>query len=297
MPGSNGKGHMKKNPEEYWTEAAEKYKQTAYKKQARYPFYEVRLDLVRDLLKDRSQGTLLDAGCGGGNVLLDFLKLGWDGYGCDLVEPMVDLARENLSTAGFESDRIKKASVADLSAYPDQRFDVILSLGVMEYLRPEEEVSVFAEARRVLRDDGLFVVENINNLFDLVTFNKFTMAFFEQHFWPQFFPGEDDLHYVAEKTRALLTHPDEPKPKSQFGTTRDEVYTKAENPLTYPQKAGRLGFRVVEQAFYRFHAVPPLLFKESPDLEKVTISHELELSRHWVGHFLASGFVSVLKKG
>ena len=66
--------------------------------------------------------------------------------------------------------------------------------------------------------------------------------------------------------------------------------------MAFGAKAAAYGFRQVEQAFYRFHAVPPLLFEADPELEKVPIEKELALSRHWIGHLMASGFVSLLQK-
>lgn len=290
---------MEDNVAKYWSKAAQEYRQTAYKhteRQTRYPFYEVRLALAREMLKDLTPGRMLDAGCGGGRVLLDFLKLGWNGHGCDLVPEMVTLARETLSEAGQDPERISTCPVSDLSAYPDKHFDLVLSMGVMEYIPPEDEAKAFAEAKRVLKDDGVFLVENINGLFDLSTFNKFTMRFFEQHFTPLFFASGPERQRITELIRGLVTNPDEPRPKDAFGTTRDEVYTKSEIPLAYADKAARLGFHQMDQAFYRFHATPPLLFREEPGWERVAIEHELELCRHWAGHFLASGFISRLVK-
>jgi ubiquinone/menaquinone biosynthesis C-methylase UbiE len=290
---------MENDVSKYWAKAAEQYRQTAYKHdtvQTRYPFYEVRLNLVKEMLKEVPRGKLLDAGCGGGRVTLDMLKAGWDAYGCDLVPEMVGLASENLAAAGYGSERITSCSVSDLSAYPDRHFDVVLSLGVMEYIPLEQEKLAFAEARRVLKDDGLFLVENINNLFDLATFNKFTMRFFSEHLLPLFFSGPEEMGRMEEKLRGLVTNPDLPRPREAFGTTRDEVFTKSEIPLAYGDKVNTYGFRQVDQAFYRFHAVPPLLFAEEPGLEKVSIPFELTYCRHWAANFLASGFISVLRK-
>jgi hypothetical protein len=55
-------------------------------------------------------------------------------------------------------------------------------------------------------------------------------------------------------------------------------------------------FDLADLQFYRFHAVPPLLFESDPDLEKVAIEKESELSHHWIGHFIASAFLAALKK-
>ena len=155
---------MELNVGKYWAQEAVEYRENAYKhkeKSTRYPFYEVRLNLVEDMIKNLPCGKMLDAGCGGGNVLIHFLKKGWDGYGCDLVPEMVELAHENLEREGFETHRIHQAPVEDLSKYEDSSFDIILSLGVMEYLPEGKESLAFKEAARVLKPEGKFIIENI----------------------------------------------------------------------------------------------------------------------------------------
>jgi cyclopropane fatty-acyl-phospholipid synthase-like methyltransferase len=290
---------MERDVKSYWTNAAQEYRENAYRhleKQTRYPFYEVRLDLVMDMIHDFPCGRVLDAGCGGGRVLLEFLNKGWDGYGFDFVEAQVQLARETLSEAGYSPNRVSVASVTDLSQYEDKTFDVVLSLGVMEYISPSEEEKAFKETRRVLKDDGVVLVENINGLFDLGTFNRFTIQFFQQHFLPHFFDETKKIDEIIGQLKQLMTYPEKPSREGKYTTTRDEVYTKSEIPLVYGEKVRNYGFCEKEQGFYRFHAVPPLLFERDPALEKISIPLELKLSRHWIGNFLASGFISKLRK-
>jgi hypothetical protein len=55
-------------------------------------------------------------------------------------------------------------------------------------------------------------------------------------------------------------------------------------------------FRLSDLLFYRFHAVPPLLFEQDHELEKVAITHERELTRNWIGNFTASAFIAVLDR-
>ncbi len=290
---------METNIAKYWAEAVEQHQRRAYRHdegQGRYPFFEVRLNLIDDLLKECPPKRLLDAGCGAGQILAHFLNLDWDGVGVDLVPGMVELARATLTEAGHNPNRVSEGDVIDLSIFPDESFDLILSVGVMEYLRPDEECHAFAEARRLLKPDGLFLVENINKLFDLTTFNRFTINFFAEHFIPAFFDSETEKDRVLGKLNGLVAYPERPDPEGKYSTTRDEVYTKGEISIEYARKVCDFGFEQIEQAFYRFHSVPPLLFEEEPDLETVSIERELALSRHWIGNFLASGFIAVLKK-
>lgn len=287
---------MEQDVVKYWSGVAADYAKTAYQNEERYPFYQVRLNLALDMLKGCRPGKILDAGCGGGKVLLEFLAKGWDGYGVDASPNMVALAKQNLQGASHEVKRIYQSSVTDLSMFADESFDVVISLGVMEYLPPAEEKKAFAETRRVLKRDGIFLVENINNLFDLGTFNRFTIRFYQEHFFSKFSKDEQQVADLTRKLESLVTYPAKPDKKGGFSTTRDQVFTKAEIPLTYGKKVRGYGFVEKEQAFYRFHAAPPLFFESQPALEKVALDFELQYSRDWIGNFLASGFISYLTK-
>lgn len=94
----------------------------------------------------------------------------------------------------------------------------------------------------------------------------------------------------------MVSFPEKPDKAGKYSTTRDQVYTKAENPLIYAAKAATFQFRQDDIIFYRFHAVPPLLFEKHPEYEALSIEHERELSRHWVGYFAATGFISRLRR-
>lgn len=284
---------------QYWEEHAADYRQQAYKfdpRVHRYPFFEVRLDLMLDMVKHLPRGKLLDAGCGGGAVLINFINAGWDGYGVDGANNMIALAKENMLAAGKDGNRISRSLVTDLSQFKNGSFDIVVSAGVMEYLTPQEDAVAFAEVRRVLKPGGHFLVENINGLFDITTFNRYTTNFFAERILPLFFRDEQQRKQLAEEISTLITNPDRPKRTGTYTTTRDEVYTKAEIPLDYARKMNGFGFTEIEQGFYRFHAVPPLLFEKERTLEHVPIQHELGLSRHWIGNLIASGFVSLLRR-
>ena len=101
---------------------------------------------------------------------------------------------------------------------------------------------------------------------------------------------------LTDKMKNLITMPDKPDKKGKYSTTRDQVYTRGENPLTFYKTANERGFLQKDLIFYRFHVVPPLLFEENPELEKIAYNYEKKYCRDWIGYFMASGFMPVLKK-
>jgi ubiquinone/menaquinone biosynthesis C-methylase UbiE len=292
---------MKTDVQKFWNEEAAEHARTAYRfyqnpDEIRYPFFEVRLDRLKEILDALPPGKIVDAGCGSGEILLECLKRGWDAYGCDIAEKMVELARERITASGFDGERIQQCSITHMLLYPDSIFDAVVCPGVLEYLTEKEEASAFAEFYRILKPQGVLIVENVNALFDLTTFNRFTVAFYKNQFFPKFFKDTDQIDQATDMLNDLISYPDKPDRSGKYSTTRDQVFNRTENPFEYPAKVRGFGFEETQQIFYRFHAVPPLLFEKRPELERISIEFEKQYSTHWIGYFLATGFISVLKK-
>jgi SAM-dependent methyltransferase len=95
-----------------------------------------RRELAVETVASRSAPQVLDVGCGSGRIGELALNAGAARYvGVDFAEPMIQLARDRL--ARF-SDRAQLLNVDFLEAPIDGSFDVILALGLFDYL-PEPE--------------------------------------------------------------------------------------------------------------------------------------------------------------
>jgi ubiquinone/menaquinone biosynthesis C-methylase UbiE len=261
----------------------------------RYPMYEIRRDLVFEVLEKRPSGRLLDAGCGAGHIINDAIKRGWDAVGFDFSEPMIALAHKFLSENGHDPGRATVGNAADLSQYQDASFDVVTLLGVSQYLKPEDDQKTWSEVHRVLKPGGCVIIDFVNALFDLSTFNRFTIRFVMDEFVSHF-ADQERIPDLERRISALVTHPQKPDVTGPYATRRDHVTKRTENPLTVAQRMKEFDFGLSDTLFYRFHAVPPLLFEQEPELEKIAIASEGKLARHWIGHFVASAFIAVLNK-
>jgi 2-polyprenyl-3-methyl-5-hydroxy-6-metoxy-1,4-benzoquinol methylase len=103
----------------------------------------------RKALLNRPPGRVLDVGCGDGDFVAHLKPRGWEVHGIEF------------SDAGCKLARAKGVQVyqGELKAanFPDGYFDVVTFWHVIEHLTdPMAEIS---EARRILRDDGLLVIE------------------------------------------------------------------------------------------------------------------------------------------
>ncbi len=118
---------------------------------------------IKVLTAHRSSGRLLDVGCAAGFFLDVARDVGFETHGIDVAVPMLAHARDTLGLENIREGTLESAG------YPDGAFDVVTMWDVIEHLR--DPLTVLREVRRVLADDGLFVLEtqNVKSLFARMT--------------------------------------------------------------------------------------------------------------------------------
>ena len=99
---------------------------------------------IRTLLLPRSEERVLDIGCGDGNHLLFFNKLGLDITGIDASPCMVNRAKERLG----HRCTLKQAVAEDLP-FEDNAFDLVIMINTLEFL--DSPMEALREAGRVAR--------------------------------------------------------------------------------------------------------------------------------------------------
>ncbi|MBI1761014.1 MAG: class I SAM-dependent methyltransferase [Acidobacteria bacterium] len=103
----------------------------------------------RKALLNRAPGRVLDVGCGDGDFVAHLRPRGWEVHGVEFSAAGCKLARAK--GVQVHQGELKGAN------FTDGHFDVVTIWHVMEHLAdPLAEVT---EVRRVLRDDGLLVIE------------------------------------------------------------------------------------------------------------------------------------------
>jgi len=119
--------------------------------------FRARIGKVAELLADFGQGRVLDIGCGPAIVGTIFRGKPIEYVGVDISEAMIGLGREsfgNLPRFAFSIQGIESLGFADAS------FDVVLCLGVLEYV--VDERAAMREVTRVLKPGGVLIVTMIN---------------------------------------------------------------------------------------------------------------------------------------
>ena len=97
----------------------------------------------------RKTGKLLDIGCGTGDRLDIFRRLGFDTYGVEISQS-AEYARGHLGL------NVKQGNLFDAN-YPDSFFDIITLHNVLEHTHNPQ--NIIAELRRILKEDGIVVIQ------------------------------------------------------------------------------------------------------------------------------------------
>ena len=106
---------------------------------------------------------VLDLGCGTGQYLVQLSSMDFECFGADISEEMLKITREK-----FIFHQIKDVTLINSDCYElpieDNYFDLIICIGVLEYL--DDETRALLEMKRTMKPDG-YVAVTFPNLFKL----------------------------------------------------------------------------------------------------------------------------------
>ncbi|MGV8169304.1 MAG: class I SAM-dependent methyltransferase [Candidatus Nanoarchaeia archaeon] len=117
--------------------------------------------LVPKNLKNKK---VLDIGCGPGIHLKEYIRRGAEGYGIDISEEMIALAKKHCPKGNFTTGNIRKLKFADHS------FDIITSSLALDHVPNLDEAA--SEIKRVLKKEGLFIFSAPHPTFNMFLGNK-----------------------------------------------------------------------------------------------------------------------------
>jgi ubiquinone/menaquinone biosynthesis C-methylase UbiE len=110
--------------------------------------------------------TVLDVGCGRGEILRHCATLGADAYGIDYAAVAVKMSQTVIQGVNGVAPGRTAVMQADAKTlpFPNSSFDRVLMFDVVEHLHPWELHQAMLEVYRVLKPDGRFIIHTAPNV-------------------------------------------------------------------------------------------------------------------------------------
>ncbi len=112
--------------------------------------YKKQYQFLHRILKKYKCKSVLEIGCGTGNLAPYFLKAGYDYTGMDLSRQMINIARKNVDATTLDRIKYEVGDAHDL-LYPNNSFDFVISSSSLHHWRYRDQV--IREIKRVLKND------------------------------------------------------------------------------------------------------------------------------------------------
>lgn len=166
----------------HWTERLFKEQSDRYVEffEQRFDAADAQVEAVLDLVAaeyDADPDSVLDLACGAGRHVVSFADQGLDAEGLDFSEPFVQRAREYASERGV-SDRttVREHDLRDLAEWTGS-YDLVTSFwNSLGYYDRETDERMLANARRLLGENGVLVVEASNRDFYLANLERASVS-------------------------------------------------------------------------------------------------------------------------
>jgi ubiquinone/menaquinone biosynthesis C-methylase UbiE len=107
---------------------------------------------------------VLEIGCGTGYYGFYYADKCQEYLGIDIVPDHIDLFEQKIAESQITNISCQIGDATDLKHINDESFNVVLCLGPMYHLPPNERELVFAECKRVCKTDGIIAFAYINKI-------------------------------------------------------------------------------------------------------------------------------------
>jgi ubiquinone/menaquinone biosynthesis C-methylase UbiE len=201
-------------------------------------FFNTRIKRVSELLTGFHRGRVLDIGCGPAVVGNLFRGTRVEYYGVDLSEAMIDVCRESF---GKDPQFAFSIQEIEMLGFADASFDVVLCLGVLEYVL--DEPAAIREVVRVMKPGGIFIATMLNKASPFELYNHYCYGKVSSAIRRigHFIKG---LEHRKEETRAT-------GPKRPLMTLLNEK--------SFHHLLTSLSLEIHDSLCYDFHIIPPPL--------------------------------------
>jgi len=170
------------------------------------------------------QISVIEIGCGTGYYGMFLTDKCKEYTGVDISPENIEIFNEKIKRLNIKNINTMIGDAANLKNIKNSEYDVVLVLGPMYHLPPEERDLVFIEAKRICKDNGIIIFAYINKL---GVFLYGALSF------PDIYPNEKAFECT------LINETDDMRPMEFFYTTPEKMAECAgKNGLTVLKNTG-----------------------------------------------------------
>jgi len=283
------------NVENHFDEASKNYDKYKYRKNFVNNVFFVRQTLVQQFIEEQNNKDLsiLDCGCGTGEIVIELAKKGYNINGFDISNNMVRVTKDKLQKNNIKNVHIWKDNVCSFKV--NKKYDVIIAAGVFQYFNKTLQKKAYQNIKKALKPNGLLITSYGNSIFSLFTFNKFTVDFFTEYIFSLHFYS-DKKSTLTKYVSSLLTQPMlGRKEGTKAETALGYIPVYLTNPFTIKEELQLNGFDYQNIKFFHFHALPPSmkdLLSNPKEFDINSESMEYKFAESWFGYFMAYQFLA-----
>lgn len=248
-----------------------------------YPANNKRLEIIIKLLKKYKPKKIIDAGCGTAQPLISIKKLGFDIRGYDKAPNMINEAQIHLKNNHLDKDLIFKDDFEKPKFIKNNSVDCILGLGSFYYSKNFKKTMKLQ--MKQLKKNGRIIFSLRNELFNIATFNDYTVNFFSK-----LYNIENKNPKVKKIFLNLFKNFFLQKKNKIKNIDTAKVQSIVHNPLTIAKELKEINIKINGIYYYHFHHLPPF-FENMYKKEFRNKSLKIEIPTDWRGTFKASAFV------
>lgn len=223
----------------YFDDNAKMYRDDYYLDKKEHPKWVRQVSIIKMLTKNvkPSDGKILDIGCGPGLLAMDLATKGYEGFGIDVAENMLTLARDRMREQKIPQTWTFQTGDAENLKFESGSMGCVVASGIIEYMPNDEKM--LAEVARVLKPGGVLII-NVTNLFG---YSTFFADFFDR---VKILPG---VLPVASALKKITTG-------SKFGATVLKFRPRKHFIPSFREKLSQHGFSFVEDKYIGFSVFP-----------------------------------------
>lgn len=208
--------------------------------------------------------SLLDVGCGTGDLSYEASKIVQYSLGLDFAKSMIRIANKK-----FSRNNLEFIEQSFFNFNSQRKFDCISANGFIEYISLKDIERFIDISRKMLNHKGYLVFGTRNRLFNLFSLNKFSLSEIKKRTFKKFY--EESVHLSSSNFKDFIKQKKtkfEEVPFKQPNTGVNVDKRHQFSPLQLIDILNKKKFKVVDIHPINYHPVPPTVYRTDQNYRK-----------------------------